>query len=350
MPTISVIVPVYNVEEYLDRCIESILAQTFTDFELILVDDGSSDSSGEICDKYSLQDSRVIVIHKQNSGVSEARNAGLARVHGEYVTFCDSDDYYDVSHLSDLYATAKHENADIVISNYTKVDDRKNILKISNHTIDIIEVNENNRWEYLQQYVLSGRHGWEVWTRLIRSNIIKEHGISFFTGCKNYGEDCAFSFECSLFANKICSIADYGYRYYDRSCSMMNMSKSVVKIDEMNEVSAYLFTKYNKVFPSKFHLNNFAIFHFLILFLEYAKIIGTKEYQNLPQYLSNLSKYDWCIRQAKTIFKCKKTLTASYGKKSTCQILLFSKYCVHQNWNRFKIQSAIAYKFFIKGD
>ena len=92
-PVLSIIVPVYNVEKYLARCIDSILAQTFTDFELILVDDGSTDNSGEICDDYMVMDPRIVVLHKQNGGQSSARNAGLDITRGEYITFVDSDDY-----------------------------------------------------------------------------------------------------------------------------------------------------------------------------------------------------------------------------------------------------------------
>ena len=92
MPQISVIVPVYNTEKYLHRCIDSILAQTFTDFELLLIDDGSTDNSGTICDEYATKDSRVRVFHKKNGGVSSARNLGVDNAKGEWVTFVDSDD------------------------------------------------------------------------------------------------------------------------------------------------------------------------------------------------------------------------------------------------------------------
>ena len=90
---ISIIVPVYNTEKYLHRCIDSVLAQTYQDFELLLIDDGSKDSSGAICDEYAAQDTRVRVFHKENGGVSSARNVGLDLAQGEWVTFVDSDDY-----------------------------------------------------------------------------------------------------------------------------------------------------------------------------------------------------------------------------------------------------------------
>lgn len=91
-PKVSVIVPVYNVEKLLQRCIDSILAQTFTDFELLLIDDGSKDKSGEICDEYAAKDSRIRVFHKQNGGVSTARNLGIDKAQGEWIYFVDSDD------------------------------------------------------------------------------------------------------------------------------------------------------------------------------------------------------------------------------------------------------------------
>lgn len=102
-PKISVIVPVYNVEQYLPRCIDSILTQTFTDFELLLIDDGSKDNSGKICDEYAARDGRVMVIHKENGGVSSARNIGLDRAKGQWVCFCDSDDWVDEDFLGTFY-------------------------------------------------------------------------------------------------------------------------------------------------------------------------------------------------------------------------------------------------------
>lgn len=100
---ISVIVPVYNVEKYLSRCIDSILSQTFTDFELLLVDDGSTDKSGEICDEYAKTDARIKVFHTENRGVSAARNLGIKEASADWISFVDSDDWVEDKYLSDLY-------------------------------------------------------------------------------------------------------------------------------------------------------------------------------------------------------------------------------------------------------
>lgn len=107
MKSISIIVPVYNVEPYLRRCVDSILAQTLTDFELILVDDGSPDGCPAICDEYAEKDSRVHVIHKENGGVSSARNTGMAVAEGKYFLFCDSDDYVSPQWCETLYVAAE---------------------------------------------------------------------------------------------------------------------------------------------------------------------------------------------------------------------------------------------------
>ncbi len=123
MPLISIIVPVYKVEAYLGKCVDSILAQTWKDFELFLVDDGSPDDCGKICDDYAKRDSRVTVIHKENGGLSDARNAALDQIHGEYIAFIDSDDYVSPEHIETLYETLSSTDSDIAIANMTSVTD-----------------------------------------------------------------------------------------------------------------------------------------------------------------------------------------------------------------------------------
>jgi glycosyltransferase involved in cell wall biosynthesis len=112
-PEISIIVPVYNVEKYLEKCLKSILHQIFSDFELILIDDGSTDSSGRICDEYLKRDSRIKVFHKENGGLSSARNYGIEKSTGKYIGFVDSDDYIAKDMYEVLYNNLQRENADV---------------------------------------------------------------------------------------------------------------------------------------------------------------------------------------------------------------------------------------------
>lgn len=132
MAAISVIVPVYKVEQYLERCVDSILSQSFQDFDLILVDDGSPDRCPAICDAYAVQDARITVIHKTNGGLSDARNAGidwaLENSRSDWLVFVDSDDYLHRDYLKVLYNTAKSESADLVICDFCRVNDDEQII------------------------------------------------------------------------------------------------------------------------------------------------------------------------------------------------------------------------------
>lgn len=132
MPTISVIIPVYNTEKYLRRCIDSVLAQTYQDFELLLIDDGSEDSSGAICDEYAARDSRVKVFHKENGGVSSARNLGLDNARGEWITFVDSDDYIEEKFLKSFEGNL---DADLVVGNMIICEDGKSRRDIGAHIV-----------------------------------------------------------------------------------------------------------------------------------------------------------------------------------------------------------------------
>ena len=128
-PVVSIIVPVYNAEKFLRRCIDSILAQTYTDFELLLIDDGSKDSSGSICDKYAAKDERIRVFHKENGGVSSARNLGLDHAQGEWVTFVDADDYIEENFLKSFEGNL---DADLVVGNAVLInnENRMSIIDV----------------------------------------------------------------------------------------------------------------------------------------------------------------------------------------------------------------------------
>ena len=126
---ISIIVPVYNVEKYIDKCIKSILEQTYKNLQIILIDDGSQDKSGQICDEYELQDNRIEVIHKKNGGLSDARNLGIKKARGEYIGFVDSDDYISKNMYEDMYKIIQEKDSDVCICNVYNVIDGKEILK-----------------------------------------------------------------------------------------------------------------------------------------------------------------------------------------------------------------------------
>lgn len=136
IPAITVIIPVYNVDKYLYQCIESVINQTFTDFELLLIDDGSTDNSPDICDYFQSKDMRIKAIHKKNEGVSSARNIGLEQARGEYVCFIDSDDWIDEAYLYDLITSSSSQKCDLSILSSVSYEyyNKKNILRTSSYS------------------------------------------------------------------------------------------------------------------------------------------------------------------------------------------------------------------------
>ena len=169
-PIISIIIPVYNVEKYLCKCIDSVLGQTYKELEIILVDDGSTDNSGVICDEYEKKDDRIKVIHKKNGGLSDARNCGLDNAIGEYIAFLDSDDWVDFKYIEILYENLRNYNADISICNFRRVHDEKELL--NNHNNIILY----NNIEALQQiYTNKSVQAIVAWNKLYKKSIFKKN-------------------------------------------------------------------------------------------------------------------------------------------------------------------------------
>lgn len=198
MALVSVIVPVYKVEQVVKNCIESILNQTFTNFELILVDDGSPDNSGRICDEYAQKDDRVIVIHKENGGVSSARNVGIDKAKGKYICFVDSDDYVSKDYLKTLIDVEENNNADNIWCYFKTVD------KYS-EKIDCKEVSsEPNIEKYTVKDIMTLHEKWldaGPVCKLYILDIIKENNLKFDESL-SLGEDLIFNFVYLDYTNK----------------------------------------------------------------------------------------------------------------------------------------------------
>lgn len=174
----SVIVPVYNVEKYLRECVDSVLSQTFEDFELILVDDGSKDSSSEICDGYAEKDGRVKVIHKENGGQSTARNMGVKAACGEYAVFIDSDDMFCDTHFLEDVKNRLSTDGDIVVFRYCKYYDDS---RTDDCGINLGGLDGKNRAELLYELVKRDAFFCSCWSKCTRMSILKDNGIEFDT-------------------------------------------------------------------------------------------------------------------------------------------------------------------------
>ncbi|MBF0715442.1 glycosyltransferase [Gemelliphila palaticanis] len=209
---ITVVVPVYNVEKYLEKCVTSILNQTYKNLEIILVDDGSTDKSGELCDYLAERDSRIVVYHKLNGGLSDARNYGVDRAKGEYIGFVDSDDYIHSDMYLNLYDAIIKENSDVAECGVTRVYKNKELPHYDGDEYYFSTDARGFLFEYLKMNKIYG----SAWCKLIKSNIAKS--IKFPKG-KIY-EDIFYNYDLLNVANKFTFISGNYYYYYMREGSI----------------------------------------------------------------------------------------------------------------------------------
>ena len=210
MDTVSIIIPVYNVESYLDRCVDSVLKQSFQDIEILLIDDGSTDKSGLLCDRWAEKDNRVRVIHKVNEGVSAARNIGLDQANGDYIAFVDSDDFIDANMIETLYNTLQIKHADMCICGFVFVDEFGNPLAEENQSSPITDEILTG-FEVIQK--LAGDRGWFyhlAWNKLYRKDLFSD--IRFPKGII-YGEDAFIAHRLLGKCSIVACISDTYYYY-----------------------------------------------------------------------------------------------------------------------------------------
>jgi glycosyltransferase involved in cell wall biosynthesis len=203
-PTISVIIPVYNAAKALNRCLNSIIAQDFKDFEVLLVDDGSTDDSGKICDEYLVKDERVKVFHKKNGGASSARNVGLENAEGKYITFCDADDYVESNWLSEFERNNK--DVDIVISSFF-------MHHVSYGTKSFIYDCDSQLPALAASLLVSCGECGFLWNKCFRADIIRKNHITFNEGYKLY-EDEEFVTNYMAHARNVSFSSELTYHYF----------------------------------------------------------------------------------------------------------------------------------------
>lgn len=222
---LSVIMPVYNVVNYVNKAVLSVLSQGYKNIELLLVDDGSTDGSREICQNLSKSDSRIKLICKQNQGVSSARNDALALATGDYVTFVDSDDWLELDAYEKMMAYLLETNADIAVMGFTPEGNDNFVapLEIENQKI-------LSRDEAMESLISCRIYTWSLWDKIYKRSLIKD--IYFSTDIFN-GEDLLFNWQVFKRAEKVSYIPLHGYHYIQRSDSMVN-TFSVKKLTVIN--------------------------------------------------------------------------------------------------------------------
>lgn len=236
MVKFSIVVPIYNVETYIGELIESIQKQTLEEIEIILVDDGSPDKSGEICDKYAVNDKRIHVIHKTNGGVSAARNDGLEKATGEYIMFCDSDDWLPLDALQKLYDEAKRTDADVVIGEVFQSDhgiDKMAKFYSKNFISDDIEfIRKMIQADFYKTYCpmphpdgpAFGYGG--PWNKAVRRSLIIDNDIKFDVRVKGIFDDIIYTAYILANAKKVSYIQEPVYYYRILSTSITHTFKA----------------------------------------------------------------------------------------------------------------------------
>lgn len=233
MKKISVIITIYNVEKYLSRCLDSVINQSLNDLEIICVNDGSTDNSREILGKYAAKDSRIIVIDRENGGLSAARNSGLAIMSGEYFAFVDSDDWVDLNFYEKLYNKAKECDADIAMSDFVRKSDKKHKVRLN-----ITEEKEYYTFEDKIKVVNLFKEGC-VWNKIYRREKFKD--LRFIEGV--YFEDGPYSIRALDKANKLVSVTGTYLYYFQNDKSIvktMSPKKVQDKYDNRKNMLNYL--------------------------------------------------------------------------------------------------------------
>ena len=218
---VSIIVPIYNIEGYIRECIDSILAQTYSDFELILVDDGSPDNCGRICDEYAEKDVRIKVIHKENGGLTSARNAGLSVAKGDWIMHVDGDDWIEPDMIESLIEAAKATEADLVFGDYMKYGPYA-----GNHKLPTWSNDKKDSMSRYIAYMMT-----TIWGSIAKRSLYTEHCLKSPDGV-SYCEDFHLIVRLCHFAKKIVNVHRPFYHYRYRPTSIMSNMSRKTEADE----------------------------------------------------------------------------------------------------------------------
>ena len=287
MCKVSIIVPAYNAEKYIKRCVQSILNQTLNDIELIVVDDGSIDSTYDLCE--SIDDARLKIIRQDNSGVAAARNKGMEVATGEFIGFVDSDDYIEPFMYELLYAAAKETNADIVNgAYYTESEDNYRGVSVAKATIELPEVKLYSKRQLNNAISRANMEKtlWFVWKGIYSRRVIEENSIRFPVNLE-LGEESPFVLECLLCADKLATVDAKMYHYIQRQGSLTKIKHKNSYFEELYKLYKEKVAVYQKYGFEGYEddLNNYTMVH------------------TIPTILSNELKSGKSLKKQRRVFK-----------------------------------------------
>jgi glycosyltransferase involved in cell wall biosynthesis len=308
---ISLIVPVYNAKNYLNRCIESILSQTYSNFELILVNDGSTDESEQICSAFQQKDARVRLINQNNMGPGKARETGVKNSLGDFIGFIDADDYISVNYLELLYAAIIKNNADIVKCNYQVVTENCVVI----HSSKYIEIELFNNFECMLYFVQQKHSSNYLWDKLYTRRIFE--GVVF----PNFfaGEDYCILSQLFSNAKRFVTIDDTLYSYVRTDDSLCRRPFSISMLDNI-KAGKFVFDYLSSTHPS---LIGYAAAHICSyssrMYFQIESLSGNK---NEKERIRNLLLSEF--QNNYNVFDNANTLNISFGRKSFIFIFHYS--------------------------
>lgn len=288
---ISFVIPVYNVEKYLKECVGSILEQGFTDYEIILVDDGSTDKSGFLCDEYSNKYKNIIVIHKENGGLSDARNVGIKASHGDYILFVDSDDYIGKNTLDNIVSSITKE-IDVMFLNAMKVFP-DGVTSPLGDGYDSRLINSATKKEVLKHIATLPKYPGSACTKLIRRKLIIENNHFFQKGLLSEDIDWTIGLLCIAEKFACCDVFYYYYRQ-GREGSITNTPG-----EQGIKCLCYIISKWaSKSMKNEFQgeINGFVAYEYMIAILNY----GYLEKKLRKKYRKFFRKYKWILQYGLT--------------------------------------------------
>lgn len=262
MPNVSIIIPVYNAEKGIRRCIESVLNQEYSDYELILVDDGSKDSSPAILDEYAAHDARIKVIHKPNQGVSATRNRGLCEASGTYVQFMDADDWLPPESTKILVRTAVEDECDLVVAGFYRVVNDRVARKSSLDDEDVLTLKEYS--EYMKDNPADYYYG-VLWNKLYRRDIIEKYNVRMEEGL-SFCEDFVFNLEYLVHCQRIRALNVPVYYYVKTEGGLVSVNMNPARLVQMK---LNIYTYYDQYFrdvldEKQYNAERLSIARFLI--------------------------------------------------------------------------------------
>ena len=244
---VSVVVPVYNVREYLEECLDSILSQTYESIEVIIVDDGSTDGSSKVVDRYALKDGRIIAVHKKNGGLSDARNAGIRVAKGDYVMFVDSDDYVDSRFVETALQNIREHGADVACFRFTYVDDESEI-KRSSVSVEQSYSEYSNVESIKDIFSLGGTLKVNAWNKIYKRSLFSDNSIVYPVG--RLYEDNLTTYKLLYFAKKIVYFNESLLFYRQRPGSIMKNKLTAQgikdRLEMVHETTGWLHGKVEK--------------------------------------------------------------------------------------------------------